>query len=138
VISIGDVVKDIIRNLEHNVGDLIGYIMTDGPGGLTDEPRCCRRASGRENGGAPLTGHPPAAEETASYGSSKCFDRAETRFAPQHKTPANVRFGSKADIEVPPIDVRFTPKSGHWLSMSACPLCAESRHFILFSGHMSI
>ena len=33
VISMGDVVKDIIRNLEHNVGDLIGYIMTDGPGG---------------------------------------------------------------------------------------------------------
>jgi hypothetical protein len=28
-----DVVKDIIRNLEHNVGDLNGYIMTDGPGG---------------------------------------------------------------------------------------------------------
>ena len=27
VISIGDVVKDIIRNLEHNVGDLMGYIM---------------------------------------------------------------------------------------------------------------
>jgi hypothetical protein len=22
-----------IRNLEHNVGDLMGYIMTDGPGG---------------------------------------------------------------------------------------------------------
>ena len=33
VISIGDVVKDIIRNLERNVGDLMGYIMTDGPGG---------------------------------------------------------------------------------------------------------
>ena len=33
VISIGDVVKDIIRNLEHNVGDRMGYIMTDGPGG---------------------------------------------------------------------------------------------------------
>jgi CBS domain-containing protein len=33
VISIGDVVKDIIRNLEHKVGDLMGYIMTDGPGG---------------------------------------------------------------------------------------------------------
>jgi CBS domain-containing protein len=33
MISIGDVVKDIIRNLEHNVGDLMGYIMTDGPGG---------------------------------------------------------------------------------------------------------
>ena len=33
VITIGDVVKDIIRDLEHNLGDLTGYIMTDGPGG---------------------------------------------------------------------------------------------------------
>ena len=33
LISIGDVVKDIIRDLEHNVGDLMGYIMRDGPGG---------------------------------------------------------------------------------------------------------
>jgi CBS domain-containing protein len=33
VVSIGDVVKDIIRNLEHNLSDLTGYIMTDGPGG---------------------------------------------------------------------------------------------------------
>lgn len=33
VISIGDVVKDIIRNLEHNVDDLMGYIMKDSPGG---------------------------------------------------------------------------------------------------------
>jgi hypothetical protein len=33
VISIGDVVKETIRNLEHNVGDLMGYIMKDGPGG---------------------------------------------------------------------------------------------------------
>ena len=33
VISIGDVVKDVIRNLEHNMGDLMGYIMRDGPGG---------------------------------------------------------------------------------------------------------
>jgi CBS domain-containing protein len=33
VISIGDVVKDIIRDLQHNVGDLMGYIMTDSPGG---------------------------------------------------------------------------------------------------------
>ncbi len=33
VISIGDVVKEIIQALEHNVGDLMGYIMTDGPGG---------------------------------------------------------------------------------------------------------
>ena len=33
VISIGDVVKNIIIDLEHNVDDLIGYIMKDGPGG---------------------------------------------------------------------------------------------------------
>ncbi len=33
VISIGDVVKNIIRDLEHDVGDLMGYIMTDSPGG---------------------------------------------------------------------------------------------------------
>jgi hypothetical protein len=28
----------------------------------------------------------------------------------------DVRFGSKADIQVRPRDVRFTPKSGHWNS----------------------
>src|ERR1700758_644447 len=33
VISIGDVVKNIIRDLQHNVGDLMGFIMKDGPGG---------------------------------------------------------------------------------------------------------
>jgi CBS domain-containing protein len=33
VISIGDVVKNIIRDLEQNVGDLTGFIMRDGPGG---------------------------------------------------------------------------------------------------------
>ena len=33
VISIGDVVKNIILDLEHNVDDLMGYIMKDGPGG---------------------------------------------------------------------------------------------------------
>ena len=33
VISIGDVVKFIIRDLELSVDDLRGFIMTDGPGG---------------------------------------------------------------------------------------------------------
>ena len=33
VISVGDVVKEIIRDLELNVGDLMGFIMRDGPGG---------------------------------------------------------------------------------------------------------
>jgi hypothetical protein len=31
---------------------------------------------------------------------------------------ANVRFGSQADIEVLPPDVRFTPKSGHGSAQS--------------------
>ncbi len=33
VISIGEVVKEIIRDLELNVSDLMGYVMADGPGG---------------------------------------------------------------------------------------------------------
>ena len=33
VISIGDVVKETIRDLELNVGELTRFIMTDGPGG---------------------------------------------------------------------------------------------------------
>ena len=33
VISIGDVVKNIIRDLEQNVGELTGYLLRDGPGG---------------------------------------------------------------------------------------------------------
>ena len=33
VISIGEVVKNTIRDLELNVNDLMGQIMTDGPGG---------------------------------------------------------------------------------------------------------
>jgi hypothetical protein len=31
-------------------------------------------------------------------------------------------------LEAPPSDVRFTPKSGHWLRGPRCPLCAKSRH----------
>ena len=37
--------------------------------------------------------------------------------------------GSKADIGRPPIDVRFTPKSGHWNSVVECLLCAKSGHW---------
>jgi len=33
VISVGDVVKNIIRDLELNVGELTAFIMTDSPGG---------------------------------------------------------------------------------------------------------
>jgi hypothetical protein len=41
----------------------------------------------------------------------------------------HVRFGSKADMGLPLIDVRFTPKSGHWNSIDECPLCAKSGHY---------
>lgn len=40
----------------------------------------------------------------------------------------NVRFGSKADIEARQSDVRFTPKSGHWLRALGSPLSAKSGH----------
>jgi hypothetical protein len=33
VISIGDIVKDTIRDLKLNVNELMNLIMTDGPGG---------------------------------------------------------------------------------------------------------
>jgi hypothetical protein len=36
--------------------------------------------------------------------------------APQQNCPANVRFGSKADIQPKELDVRFTSKSGHSLT----------------------
>jgi len=41
---------------------------------------------------------------------------------------ADVRFGSKADIAASPTNVRFTPNSGHWLSVSGCPLWAKGGH----------
>ena len=33
VVSIGEVVKNMIRDLELKVSDLMGHIMADGPGG---------------------------------------------------------------------------------------------------------
>ena len=38
----------------------------------------------------------------------------------------DVRFGSKADIEARPFNVRFTPKSGHCRATVGCLLCATS------------
>jgi len=46
--------------------------------------------------------------------------------ASQQSRRADVRFGSKADIAASPINVRFTPKSGHRNSAAKCPLCAKS------------
>jgi len=46
----------------------------------------------------------------------------------------NVRFGSKADIEVSSGNVCFTLKSRHWNSAAQCPLCAKSRHYCTAAG----
>jgi hypothetical protein len=46
----------------------------------------------------------------------------------------DVRFGS-ADMAACPIDVRFTPKSGHQLSEFGCPLSAKSGHTEATRGH---
>jgi hypothetical protein len=48
--------------------------------------------------------------------------------AQQQFQTADVRFGSKADIGVTPIDVRFTPKSGHGSEHLQCLLCAKRGH----------
>jgi hypothetical protein len=37
----------------------------------------------------------------------------------------DVCFGSKADIARDRLNVRFTPKSGHWQTTVGCPLCAD-------------
>ena len=39
----------------------------------------------------------------------------------------DVRDGSLADIETLQLNVRFTPKSGHWNSLARCLLCSKSR-----------
>src|SRR5215471_9701046 len=51
------------------------------------------------------------------------------QFAMQKSRVAHVRFGSKADIAALPINVRFTPNSGHRNSIVRCLLCAKSRHY---------
>jgi hypothetical protein len=47
--------------------------------------------------------------------------------AQQQFCEAHVRFGSKADIEACPSDVRFTPKSGHWLDIGRAQMVPEVR-----------
>ena len=44
----------------------------------------------------------------------------------QHSKRTKCRDGSETDIWHRPLNVRFTPKSGHWLSVSECLLCAKS------------
>jgi len=48
-----------------------------------------------------------------------------------------VRIGSKGDILVVVIYVRFTPESGHCRERLACPLCAKSGHWFGLGGERS-
>jgi hypothetical protein len=50
------------------------------------------------------------------------------RAASQQIWMTDVCFGSKADMTPANFDVRYSPKSGHWLSTAGCPLCAKSGH----------
>jgi hypothetical protein len=45
---------------------------------------------------------------------------ADRYFAWQQSSGSNIRFGSKADIPAPQINVRFTPNSGHRNSVEEC------------------
>jgi hypothetical protein len=47
------------------------------------------------------------------------------QFAEQQSRAAHVRFGSKADIGLALVDVRFTPESGHCLSLSRLQIPAK-------------
>jgi len=49
---------------------------------------------------------------------------------------SNVRFGSKADIGLSPVDVRYSPKSGHGRVLTECPLCARSGHRAISFDHV--
>jgi hypothetical protein len=43
----------------------------------------------------------------------------------------DVRFGSKADVTLLNIDVRFAPESGHSSARSGCLLWAKNRHSVV-------
>jgi hypothetical protein len=59
------------------------------------------------------------------------------QFARQQSWVAHVCFGSKADIVGYQRNVRFTPKSGHWLSVLGCPLCAKTGHASYFGSALT-
>jgi len=78
-------------------------------------------------------------------GITTCGMGSDGHFAWQQSPRPNVRFGSKADIGAYTRHVRFTPKSGHWLSVLGCPLvpkadicaAANSRYSITSSARPS-
>ena len=90
-----------------------------------------RRADRREN--ALRHGlQPPAASWVLPTGREPPSRKSNTIFEPELRTAlqqngrVDVRFGSKADVEVPAPDVRFTPKSGHRRREYGCPLVPKA------------
>src|SRR5262249_40591687 len=84
----------------------------------------CKRPCGRRTNKRDEVAPPhclPRGSDRASY-------RVTGRLEVVRLTLGNVRFGSKADMAAHSLDVRFTPKSGHWNSVAKCPLCAKSGH----------
>jgi hypothetical protein len=72
----------------------------------------------------------PASDCAAALLSPKLRTRAH-RIAVNERTgrgrgerTANFRFGSKADIGLSPVDVRYSPKSGHGRVLAECLLSA--------------
>ena len=82
-----------------------------------------------------------AAEKRDELAPSHCLPRgsgqgivpAQTSTRGSEVRPADVRFGSKADICGAKSHVRFTPESRHVQCNSVCPLCANSGHRQLYS-----
>jgi hypothetical protein len=62
------------------------------------------------------------------------FKRHSARRVSSRRRGGNVRFGSKADIEASPPDVRFTPKSGHYAAPAQRRLALQCREDAVRAG----
>jgi hypothetical protein len=82
-----------------------------------------RRSAVNKRDEIPSRHGPPSSWGAIAYHSAKS---GRPRLCVTAIRSLNVRFGSKADIGSPPVDVRFTPKSGHCETSSSRPLCATN------------
>jgi hypothetical protein len=73
-----------------------------------------------------LVGNPKT--ETGIGASDIAAHGARTAKSDIRQCKTNVRFGSKADFGLAPVDVRFTPESGHSAALFRCPLWVKSGH----------
>ena len=89
---------------------------------------CCARAASGHTIATPPTSVMKSRRFITPPRSSKRSIVAATTGSPEGLHQADVRFGSKADVEARPSDVRFTPESGHSPTRSGCLLWAKTRH----------